>query len=163
VVLEFLTGLLWVGCFAHFGLSGRAFVAAAFCAVLLVVAAIDFEHGIIPNAIVVPAGPLILVGDIAVAPGRAVEWAVAAFGAMLALLALALAYRGALGMGDVKLAFILGAGLGTAVLTGFFIALSAAAVAAVVILVTRGARARKETFPLGPFLAAGAIAALFLS
>jgi prepilin signal peptidase PulO-like enzyme (type II secretory pathway) len=162
-LLELATGILWVACFARFGLSGRAFVAAAFCAVLLVLAAIDFERRIIPNAIVVPAGALILLSDIVVAPGRALEWTVAAFAAMLALFALALTYRGALGMGDAKLAFLLGAGLGKGVLFAFLAGLSGAALAAVVILASRGMGARKETIPLGPFLAAGAVVALLLS
>jgi prepilin signal peptidase PulO-like enzyme (type II secretory pathway) len=162
-MLEVATGLLSVACFAHFGLSGRAFVAAALCAVLLVLAAIDVECGIIPNAIVVPAGGLIFLADIAVAPERALEWTLAAFGSMIGLLVLALVYRGALGMGDVKLGFLVGAGLGKAVLAGFLIGMCAAAGAAAVILFTRGFGARKHTFPLGPFLAAGAIAALFLS
>jgi leader peptidase (prepilin peptidase)/N-methyltransferase len=163
LLLELTTGILWVACFAKFGLSGRAFVAAALCALLLVVAAIDFERGIIPNAIVIPGSALILLADIAVAPARALEWSIAAFATMLALLVLALAYRGALGMGDVKLGFLVGAGLGKAVLAAFLIGLSGAALAAVVILARHGTSARKESFPLGPFLAAGAVAALFLS
>jgi leader peptidase (prepilin peptidase)/N-methyltransferase len=162
-LLELITGVLWVACFARFGLSGRALVGAAFCAVLVVLAAIDLERGIIPNAIVIPAGALILLGDILIAPGRALEWTVAAFAAMLALLALALAYRGALGMGDVKLGFLVGAGLGKATLIALFIGLSGAALAAIVILARRGMGARTETFALGPFLAAGAVAALLLS
>ena len=53
-----------------FDLSARAFVAAFFCVVLVVIAAVDLERGIIPNRIVVPAGILVLLGDIAAQPHR---------------------------------------------------------------------------------------------
>ena len=162
-VLELATGLLFVACFLRFGLSGRAFVAAAFCAVLLVLAAIDLERRILPNAIVVPAGLGILLADILVAPHRWLEWIVAAFASSLALLAVALAYRGSLGMGDVKLAFLLGAGLGKAVLLALLVGFVASAFAAAFIVARRGLAARKESIPLGPFLAAGAVVALLVT
>jgi leader peptidase (prepilin peptidase) / N-methyltransferase len=163
LLLELTTGGLFVACFAHFGFSGRAFVAAAFCAVLVVLAAIDAERRILPNAIVVPAGLAILVADIAVAPHRWLEWLVAALGAGLVLLALALAYRGGLGMGDVKLGFLLGAGLGKAVVWGIALGFIAAFVPAAYILLTRGAAGRKQAIPLGPFLALGSVIALFVA
>ena len=66
-------------------------------------------------------------------------------------------------MGDVKLAFLLGAGLGWNVLGGLVLAMLATFVVAVAILTRRGIQARKETIPLGPFLVLGALVALFLS
>jgi prepilin signal peptidase PulO-like enzyme (type II secretory pathway) len=146
-----------------FDLSGRAFVAAAFCAVLVVLAAIDLQHRIIPNRIVVPAAAVVLLGDIAAQPHRAKEWAIAAFATGGGALILAVASRGGIGMGDVKLAFLLGAGLGYAVLGGLVLAMAATFVVSVAILVRRGLGARKEMIPFGPFLALGAILALFLS
>ena len=95
-----------------FDLSARAFVAAFFCAVLVVIAAVDLERGIIPNRIVVPAGIVVLLGDIAAQPHRWREWTIAAFASMLVALVISLGTRGGIGMGDVKLAFLLGAGLG---------------------------------------------------
>ena len=92
-----------------FDLSARAFVAAFFCAVLVVIAAVDLERGIIPNRIVVPAGIVVLFGDIAAQPHRWREWTIAAFASMLAALVISLGTRGGIGMGDVKLAFLLGA------------------------------------------------------
>jgi prepilin signal peptidase PulO-like enzyme (type II secretory pathway) len=147
----------------HFDLSARAFVAAFFAAVLVVLAAIDLERQIIPNRIVVPAGVLVLLGDIAAEPQRAKEWTAAAFGALLVALAISLATRGGVGMGDVKLAFLLGAGLGSAVLGAAAIAMFGAFLVSVPILVRGGLGARKATIPLGPFLALGALIALFLS
>ena len=146
-----------------FDLSARAFVAAFFCVVLVVLAAIDLERRIIPNRIVVPASILVLLGDIAAEPHRAKEWTIAAFATMLVALVISLATRGGVGMGDVKLAFLLGAGLGAAVLGAIVVAMLATFVVSAGILARRGLKARKETIPFGPFLALGALVALFLS
>ena len=146
-----------------FDLSARAFVAALFAAVLVVLAAIDLEHRIIPNRIVVPAGVVVLLGDIAAEPHRWQEWTIAALISFLVVLCVSLASKGGVGMGDVKLAFLLGAGLGWAVAGAALGAMLATFVVSVVILVLRGLKARKETIPFGPFLAFGALVALFLS
>lgn len=146
-----------------FDLSARAFVAAFFAGVLVVLAAIDLERRIIPNRIVVPAGIVVLLGDIAAEPHRATEWTIAAFASMLVALAVSLATRGGVGMGDVKLAFLLGAGLGYAVVGAVVVATLAAFVPSLVILLRGGLQARKATIPLGPFLALGALVVLFFS
>jgi leader peptidase (prepilin peptidase) / N-methyltransferase len=147
----------------EFDLSARAFVAAFFAAALVVLAAIDLERRIIPNRIVVPAGVMVLLGDIAAEPDRWKEWTTAALGSMLVAFVIAVTTRGGVGMGDVKLAFLLGAGLGWAVLGATVVAMLATFVVAVVILARRGLKARKETIPFGPFLVLGALVALFLS
>jgi leader peptidase (prepilin peptidase) / N-methyltransferase len=159
--LELATAFLFVACFTHFGLSGRAFVACGFCAVLLVLAVIDIEQRILPNAIVLPAAAVILLADIVIAPSRTPEWTIAAFATALGAFALALVYRGALGMGDVKLAFLLGAALGRHVVLAVIVGMLAASVAAALVIMTRGLKARKEAIPFGPFLALGAFVALF--
>jgi prepilin signal peptidase PulO-like enzyme (type II secretory pathway) len=159
-LLEIAAGFLCVLCFARFGVTGRGFVASLFCAVLLVLAATDLERRLIPNAVVVPAAIFILLAQIVVAPTRWKEWTIAAAGTAAVFLVLALVYRGALGMGDVKLAFLLGAGLGRHVLPALFIALLAAALVGIVLILRRGFSARKESIPLAPFLALGAIVAL---
>ena len=66
-----------------------------------------------------------------------------------------------MGMGDVKLAAFLGAGLGAAVVVAIFVGFLAAFVPAAVLLVRHGRAARKAAIPLGPFLALGAVVALF--
>lgn len=146
-----------------FDLTGRSLVAALFCAVLVVLSAIDLRDRIIPNQIVVPAGAAVLLGNVAAEPHRATEWAIAAVAAMAGALVVAVATRGGLGMGDVKLAFLLGAGLGWHVFGGLVWAMAAVFVVSVAILVRRGLGARKDTIPFGPFLAFGAMLALFLS
>jgi leader peptidase (prepilin peptidase)/N-methyltransferase len=131
--------------------------------VLVVLAAIDLERRIIPNRIVLPATGLILATQIALSPDGAFEWVAAAVGAALFLLLPLLIYPSGMGMGDVKLALLLGAGLGWAVVPALFVGLMAAFVAAVVVLVRGGLAARKTALPFGPFLAFGGLVALFFS
>lgn len=155
--------LVAVGCFYRFGLGTEAVVASCFAVVLVVLAAIDLERRIIPNRIVLPATGLILASQIALSPDRAFEWVAAAVGAALFLLLPLLIYPSGMGMGDVKLALLLGAGLGWAVVPALFVGLMAAFVAAVVVLVRGGLAARKTALPFGPFLAFGGLVALFFS
>ena len=155
--------LVAVGCFYRFGLGTEAVVASCFAVVLVVLAAIDLERRIIPNRIVLPATGLILAAQIALSPDRAIEWVGAAAGAALFLLLPLLIYPSGMGMGDVKLALLLGAGLGWAVVPALFVGLMAAFVAAVVVLVRGGLAARKTALPFGPFLAFGGLVALFFS
>ena len=64
-------------------------------------------------------------------------------------------------MGDVKLALLLGAGLGRYVMVGLMIGMLAALLPAVVLLARHGSKARTMAIPFGPFLAFGAIVAFF--
>ena len=142
---------------AKFWPDGRAVVAAGFSAVLVVLAAIDLEQRIIPNRIVLPAGALVLLGNILVEPDRAAEWAIAAFATLLGGVALSLVTRGGIGMGDAKLGFLIGAGLGWSVVGAIVVASVLMFVAAVIVLARRGLGARKDALPFGPFLAFGAL------
>ena len=79
------------------------------------------------------------------------------------LLLAALAYPGGMGMGDVKLAGVMGLFLGSAVAPAIFIALLAGALLGGAILVRRGVqKGRKTKVPFGPFLAFGAVTATFV-
>src|SRR6266496_4211619 len=107
--VELATAGLVAACFVAFGLSGKAFVAAFFCAVLVAITATDITHRIVPNRIVLPAAALVLLAQTALEPSP--EWALGALGASGFLFVAALAYPGGMGMGDVKLALLLGASL----------------------------------------------------
>jgi leader peptidase (prepilin peptidase) / N-methyltransferase len=159
--VELATGTLVAACFLRFGASGRAIVAALFCAVLVVLSAIDVERKILPDLIVLPATVIILTAQIALFPDRALEWVLAALFASLFLFAALLAYPQGMGMGDVKLALLLGAGLGTSVAVGMMLGMLAAMGVALVLFARHGMRARKMAIPFGPFLAFGSIVALF--
>ncbi len=157
--IELVTALLVAACVLAFGLTADAAVAAAFCAVLVAVSAIDLEHRIIPNRIVVPAAAAALVVQTALHPS--VEWAVAALAASGFLFAAALAYPAGMGMGDVKLALLMGAVLGRTVSVALMVGMFAALVPSVILLARHGTAARKMGIPFGPFLAVGSVVALF--
>jgi leader peptidase (prepilin peptidase) / N-methyltransferase len=157
--VELATGLLVAGCVWRFGLSAEAAVASAFCCALVAVSAIDLAHRIVPNRIVVPGAVLVLVAQTAIHPSP--EWAIGAVGAAGFLLAAALAYPGGMGMGDVKLALMLGAMLGRTTPVGMLVGMFAALVPSVVLLARHGSAARKMGLPFAPFLAFGAVVALF--
>ncbi len=157
--VELATAGLVAGCFVAFGLSGEAFVAAFFCVVLVVLSAIDLKHRIVPNKIVLPAAAVVLVAQTALEPSP--EWALGALGASGFLFVAALAYPAGMGMGDVKLALLLGAMLGRVVGVGLMLGMVAALAPSVVLLARHGSAARKMGIPFAPFLALGAIVALF--
>ena len=148
--------------FARFGFGPQALIAAFVSSVLVVLAVIDLEQRRLPNRIVVPSTLVALAAQAAFFPERIVECIAAALGAALFLLVPGLICRGGIGMGDVKLALLLGVALGEGVLVALLIAAFASLPAAAVILARAGVTGRRRTIPFGPFLAAGAVAALFL-
>jgi leader peptidase (prepilin peptidase) / N-methyltransferase len=153
---------LIVGSFARYGLSGHALVGAVFCPTLLLLAVIDLKHKLLPNAIILPA--CLAVGLIIAAsrPGDFVAHLLAALALGGFFFAFAAFFPGSLGMGDAKLGFLLGLALGAKTLGATLIAFAGLLVAALYILVSRGASARKDSIPFGPFLALGGIVAFFL-
>jgi leader peptidase (prepilin peptidase) / N-methyltransferase len=136
-------------------------VMAVFAAVLVVLAMIDYRTRRLPNVIILPAAAFVLVAQIALRPAHWLEWVAAALGASLFLLLPALLKPEGMGMGDVKLALLLGAALGWSVLAALVIGLVSAGLVGAAIIAIRGWGARTQTIPLGPFLALGGIAALF--
>ena len=151
--------MLIAGCVLRFGVSWDALIGSFFCAVLVTVSAIDVDLRIIPNKIVLPAAAVVLIARTVEHPS--VEWIAAAFGAALFLLLAALAYPGGMGMGDVKLALLLGAGVGRTVPIALFAGMLAAIVPSIVLFARHGTAARKMAIPFGPFLALGGVIALF--
>jgi leader peptidase (prepilin peptidase)/N-methyltransferase len=159
-LVEVVATALIVACVAVFGPTLEAALAAGFCAVLVTLSAIDIQLRIVPNRIVLPAGAAALVLHTAIDPS--LEWIVSALLAAGALFVVVLAYPKGLGMGDVKLALLLGAVLGASVSVGLMLGLFAALVPAVVLVSRHGVAARKMGVPLVPFLSLGAVVALFL-
>jgi leader peptidase (prepilin peptidase)/N-methyltransferase len=158
-LVEAGTAALAVACVAAFGLTAEAALAIWFCAVLVTLSVIDVQHRIVPNRIVLPAAAVTLVAHTLIDPS--VEWLLAAFGASFFLFLAALAYPKGLGMGDVKLALLLGAMLGASVSVGLFLGFVAGLVPALVLFARHGSAARKMAVPLVPFLALGSVVALF--
>jgi leader peptidase (prepilin peptidase) / N-methyltransferase len=157
--VELTTALLVAGCVLKFGVSARTLVAAFFCCVLVTVSAIDLEHRIVPNRIVLPSAALVLAAQTALDPS--LEWTLSALGAAGFLFAAVLAYPRGMGMGDVKLALLLGAALGWAVGAALMVGMLAALVPGMLLVTRHGAAARKMAIPFAPFLALGGVVALF--
>jgi leader peptidase (prepilin peptidase)/N-methyltransferase len=158
-LVEAVTAVLIVACIAVFGVTPYAALAAGFCAVLVTLSVVDWNHRIVPNRIVIPAAGAALVVHTAIHPS--VEWLAAALCASGFLFAAVLAYPKGLGMGDVKLALLLGAVLGASVGVALMVGMFAALVPAVVLFARHGSSARKMGLPFVPFLAFGAVVALF--
>jgi len=144
------------------GFDADLIVLLPFAAVLVAVAAIDLEHRIVPNKIVLPAAIWAVAASAVVRPGELPELLIAGAGAFLALLIAALARPGGMGMGDVKLAGVMGLYLGSAVIPALLIAFATGAVVGVAIMLREGASARKKGVPFAPFLALGGLASLVM-
>jgi leader peptidase (prepilin peptidase)/N-methyltransferase len=162
-LVEGLTAALCVGAvLTHHSVAG---IALSVALILLVVPAalIDLEHRIIPNRITALGALLALAIGLAFDPAGEPGRLVAAAAAGGFLLIAALAYPGGMGMGDVKLAGMMGLFLGAAVAPALLIALLAGVALGAVVIARKGAQAgRKTAIPFGPFLALGALCAVFL-
>jgi len=134
-------------------------VAVFFVAVLAVISVVDVKQRIVPNRIVLPAAAVVLAARMLVHPS--VVWIVAGVGAAAFLLAAAIARPDGMGMGDVKLALLLGVAVGRTVPLALVVALVAALVPSVVLLVRHGPAGRRMGIPFAPFLALGGVVALF--
>ena len=154
------TAALAVACVVVFGPTLYAALAVGFCALLVTLSAIDAQHRIVPNRIVLPAAAVVLVARTLLDPSP--EWLLGAVGASGFLFLAVLAYPKGLGMGDVKLALLLGAMLGATVSVALFVGFLAGLVPAVVLFARYGSAARKMAVPLVPFLSVGAVIALFV-
>jgi len=140
----------------RFGFSSTALVSACFLAALGALAVIDFERKLLPNVIVLPAAALVLALQLLLFPDDALEFVLAALGCAGLLLVLTLLKPGGLGMGDVKLGLLLGAGLGSDVGMGLLLGFLALWPVAAYMVLRDGPDARKQTLALGPALALGA-------
>ena len=158
--VELATAGLVAACIVVFGLTGIGVLSAFFCTVLVAITSTDITHRIVPNRIVVPAAAIVLLAHTALDPSP--QWAVGALGASGFLFVAALAYPAGMGMGDVKLALLLGAMLGKLVAVGLMLGMLFALVPSVVLLARHGSAARKMGIPFAPFLALGAVVALFV-
>lgn len=165
-LLESATAALVVAATVRFSDLWQAVLVAVFLSMMPAVALMDIRHRIIPNRLMYPAFGLaavyILVAKLAggdVDPARAAIGALA-FGGGLLVVAL---LSGGMGMGDVKLAAVIGIVLGALGLR--YVAVSAAAAIAFgglggIVALALG-RGRKSAIPFGPYLAAGAVVAAF--
>lgn len=130
-------------------------------AVLVPVALIDLDHHLIPNRIMAPAAFAAVAIGLITDPAGVPQQLIWGAGAGAFLLVFALAYPRGMGMGDVKLAAVLGLFLGRSVAVALLVGVFAGAILGGMIIARVGvARGRKTAVPFGPFLALGAVVAL---
>jgi len=130
-------------------------------AFLVPLALIDLEERILPNRLTAPAAVVAIVIGLALDPDGEVERLIAAAAAGGFFFVAALAYSKGMGMGDVKLAAVLGLFLGSEVAVAVFVALITGVLAGAIIMARLGvATGRKTAVPFGPFLALGGVIAL---
>jgi leader peptidase (prepilin peptidase) / N-methyltransferase len=154
-----LGGALALAALLRIGVTPAGVLAAGVLCVVGVLAVIDLDVRLLPNRIVLPAIAGALAWQLAFLPERFGEAVLAALGAAAFLLLPSLVRRGAMGMGDVKLAALLGAALGAPVALALAVG-SLAAWPVALLLVVRRASVRGATIPFGPFLAFGAAVVL---
>ncbi len=161
-LVEVLTGALAAGCVVAYGADRDVWLPLLLVLALVPIAFIDLDHRIIPNVITGPAAIAAIAVAAAIDSGSLVERLIAGAAAGGFFLVAALAYPAGMGMGDVKLAGVLGLYLGRAVAPAVALALLFGVVVGGMIMARVGVQAgRKTAVPFGPFLASGGVIALF--
>lgn len=160
-VVEALTGVLAVAVVLTKHSAHDIVLGLVLVGVLVPVALIDLEHRVIPNKIMLPAAVAAVALGLALDPSRVPEQLISGAAAGGFLLAFALAYPRGMGMGDVKLAAVMGLFLGRYVAVALLVAVIVGTVVGGVIMARVGVeKGRKTAVPFGPFLAAGGVVAL---
>ncbi len=131
-----------------------------FVALLAAITLTDLERRVIPNAILIVGSLIGLAIVLATDPGSLPERAAAAAGAGGFLLLFALVYPRGMGMGDVKLAAVMGLFLGASVAPALLIGIVLGAAVGLGLMARQDSGARKQAVPFGPFLAVGGVVAL---
>lgn len=131
-----------------------------FVTTLLAVTLTDLDRRVIPNKVLLAAAvaglTIVAVGD----PTSLLERLIAAAAAGGGLFLVALAYPKGMGLGDVKLAAVMGLFLGRNVAPALLVALLVGSAVGLAMIAREGAAARKRAIPFGPFLALGGVVGL---
>lgn len=156
-IVEALTGLVFLAVALTRGVEDDLALWLPLAAVLIAVGGIDLDHRIIPNKIVLPAAVWGIAATILFRPDNIDDCLIAGGAAFLALFIAALAYPAGMGMGDVKLAGVMGLYLGSWVAPAMLVAFLVGSVVGIAIIAREGRDAGKKGVPFGPFLALGGI------
>lgn len=161
-IIEALTGLLCALCVLVYGADNDVWAPLLFVLLLVPITLIDLEHHIIPNVLTLIGAVGAVVLLIAFDSDSLVEHLIAAAAAGGFFLLAAIVYPAGMGMGDVKLAAVMGLFLGRAVAPAIFAALIAGTLIGGLIIARHGmAEGRKKGIPFGPWLAFGSLVGLF--
>jgi leader peptidase (prepilin peptidase)/N-methyltransferase len=159
--LEAITALTFAAVVAVRGADERLLLELPFVAMLIAVAGIDLEHLLVPNKLLLPAAAWGLGAAVLVATPDLPELLIAGAAAFGLLVGAAVAYPAGMGMGDVKLAGVMGLYLGAAVAPALLVAFLAGTIVGLAVIALRGGD-RKTGLPFAPFLAAGGLVALLV-
>ncbi|MEA2190528.1 MAG: leader peptidase (prepilin peptidase) / N-methyltransferase [Solirubrobacteraceae bacterium] len=161
-LVEATTGAIFVAvALARHDDGAQLLLGLVLVAVLVPLALIDLDTRLLPNRILLPAAVAAVVLGVLLDRSGEVERLLAGLLAGGFFLLTAIAYPRGMGLGDVKLAAVLGLFLGRDVAAALAFALVAGVLAGVVVMRRKGiAEGRKEAVPFGPFLALGAVFAL---
>lgn len=159
-LVEMVTALVFAAIVLARGLGAELVLELPFAAMLIAVAGIDLEHRIIPNKILLPMAVWAIGAWAVVRPAHLPTVLIAGAAAFTFLLIVALIRPGGMGMGDVKLAGVMGIYLGAAVIPALLFAFLTGSVVGVAIMLRHGAAARKKAVPFAPFLALGGLLGL---
>jgi leader peptidase (prepilin peptidase)/N-methyltransferase len=159
-LVELTTMVVFAAVVAVRGFDDDLVLQLPFVAALIALAAIDFDHKLLPNKIVYPLAAYGVLATLLVDRDDLVENLIAGAAAFAFLLAAVIAYPRGMGMGDVKLAGAMGLFLGLSVIPALLVAFLAGSLVGVVILAREGAAGRKKAVPFGVFLALGGIVAV---
>jgi len=163
-IVEAVTAVLFVLVLLKFGLGIEFLAYAYLAAIAVVLTVIDLEAHRLPDVIVLPAYPVLVVLFAAESLVTGDWWPLATAaigGAILFVLyfVAAIAYPGGMGFGDVKLAGVLGIALGWLgwgpLVVGAFAAFLIGGITGILLIAVRKS-GRKTGIPFGPFMFAGA-------
>jgi leader peptidase (prepilin peptidase)/N-methyltransferase len=161
-LVEALTGALCAAVVVAKGADDDALLGLALVLTLVPVTFIDLDHRLIPNKILAPSAVAAVAILAATDSGKLPEHLIAGAAAGGFFLLAVLAYPRGMGMGDVKLAGVMGLYLGQEVAPALLAALLAGTLVGGAIIARKGAaEGRKTAVPFGPFLALGALVGLF--
>ena len=174
MVVEGITGILFTLVYLRHGFEIEFVVLGLAVSLMVVVALIDFERGLILNSMMYPAVVVLIVlspfwtelglsrsflGDESLG-GTLGNSLLTGLGSFLVFLAIAVVYPNGMGGGDVKLGGVIGLLIGyPGALIALWLAVVSGGAVAIGLLVLRK-MGRKDAMPFGPFLASGAIVAL---
>ena len=158
--VELLTAAVFVAVAAARGIHPELLALLPFAAMLVAVAFIDFEYRLVPNRILLPMAIWAVASGVLFRTGELPALLIAGAAAFLFLLIAALAYPGGMGMGDVKLAGVMGLYLGRSVAPALLVAFLAGSLVGLAIMLRSGPAARKTGVPFAPFLALGGLVGL---
>lgn len=161
-LVELVTGIVFALVAVVNGFDLDLLVELPFAAMMITVARIDLEHRIIPNKILLPLGVWGIAAIAFVDASALPEALIAGAAAFTFLFVVALVHPKGMGMGDVKLAAVMGIYLGASVAPALLIGFLAGSIVGVAIMARHGAAGRKRGVPFAPFLALGGLTALLV-